>query len=226
MDVSKHVREHRSLLAGIEKRTLIGIARRLPEWVSSDLLTGLGLAAMLGAGLAYWAGRWNRWTVLLVPVALAVNWFGDSLDGTVARVRNQQRPRYGFYVDHVLDVIGLVFLLGGLALSGFMTPLVAVGLFAAYVMVAAEVFLSTCVQGVFRLSALGVGPTELRIVLSIGTLFLLRDPVCRIPGLGRYLLFDVGGIVAIAGMGAAFLLSAVQNTRALYRAEPLPGVSR
>jgi phosphatidylglycerophosphate synthase len=226
MDVSKHVREHRSLLARIERRTLISIARRLPEWVTSDLLTGLGLAAMLGAGLAYWAGRWNRWMVLLVPVALAVNWFGDSLDGTVARVRNRQRPRYGFYVDHVLDVIGLLFLLGGLALSGFMTPLVAVGLFAAYVMVAAEVFLSTCVQGVFRLAAFGFGPTELRIVLGIGTLFLLRSPVCNVPGVGRYLLFDVGGIVAIAGMGAAFLFSAVQNTRALYRAEPLPGVSR
>jgi phosphatidylglycerophosphate synthase len=161
-----------------------------------------------------------------VPLALAVNWFGDSLDGTVARVRNRQRPRYGFYVDPVLDVVGLVLLLSGLALSGFMTPLIAVGLFAAYLVVAAEVFLSTCVQGVFRLAAFGFGPTELRIVLSIGTLFLLRDPIAEVPWVGRCLLFDVGGIVAIAGMGTAFVVSAIQNTRALYRAEPLPEAGR
>ncbi len=219
--VAEHVREHRSLLATSEKRTLLWIARRLPGWVTSDQLTLLGMLSMFAAGGLFWAARWNRAALPLVVVALAMNWFGDSLDGTVARVRNKQRPRYGFYVDHVIDVLGILALTGGLALSGFMNPLIALGLLVAYLMVAAEVFLATHVLGVFRLSNLGFGPTELRIVLSIGALYLLRSPFCTVAGMGPFRLFDVGGVVAIAGLGAAFLVSAARNTRDLYRAEPL-----
>jgi phosphatidylglycerophosphate synthase len=219
--ISEHTREHRSLLASAEKRTLIWIARRLPRWVNSDHLSLLGLASMFAAGVCYWISRWHKEALPLVVVALALNWFGDSLDGTLARVRNNQRPRYGFYVDHVIDVLGLMFLLGGLALSDFMNPLVALGLLAAYLMVAAEVFLATCVHGIFRLAGLGFGPTELRIVLSAGTLYLLRSPLVFVAGWGPYRLFDVGGIVAIVGLGMAFLVSAARNARDLYRAEPL-----
>ncbi|MBI1746924.1 MAG: CDP-alcohol phosphatidyltransferase family protein [Acidobacteria bacterium] len=220
--ISEHVREHRSLLADVEKKALVGIAQRLPAWVNSDHLTFLGFIAMIGAGTAFWIARWHKPALLLVVVALALNWFGDSLDGTVAWVRNRQRPRYGFYVDHVLDIAGALFLLGGLSLSGYISPFVAVGLLAGFAMVCAEVYLATCVLGVFRLSNLGFGGTELRIVLAAGTLWLAHSPIVRIPGLGTYLLFDVSGVVAIAGMAVAFVLSAVKNTRMLYRAEPLP----
>src|SRR5215218_1464804 len=113
-----HVREHRSLLASGEKALLIAIARRLPPWLSSDHLTLLGLAAMPAAGLAFAAIPATPWAAALFALALAVNWFGDSLDGTLARVRHQPRPRYGFYVDHVLDAIGVLFLIGGLMLGG------------------------------------------------------------------------------------------------------------
>ena len=92
-----------SLLAPIEKRCLIWLAKRAPRWMHSDHLTALGLIALLAAGFCYWYSRWNPLALLLVIVCLAVNWAGDSLDGTLARVRNKQRPRYGFYVDHVLD---------------------------------------------------------------------------------------------------------------------------
>jgi len=218
--VSEHVREHRSALAGLEKRILIWLAVRLPRWATPDHLTLLGLGAMLAAGLAYWAARWKPGALMLAVVALALNWFGDSLDGTLARVRNQERPRYGYYVDHVLDMVGLVFMLGGLAMSGYMSPLIALGLLVAYLIVAAEVFLATCVHGVFRLSSLGVGPTEMRIILAIGTLRLLYGPGIRLGKLGAFLLFDVGGIVAIAGLGLALVISIVRNARALYHAEP------
>jgi phosphatidylglycerophosphate synthase len=150
-----------------------------------------------------------------------VNWFGDSLDGTLARVRRHERPRYGFYVDHVLDIAGTTLLLGGLALSGYMTPLVAVGVLAAYLLVAAEVFLATAVGRAFHMSFLAVGPTELRILLSAGALALLVRPEVSPFGLGPFLLFDVGGVVAIPGLLAAMAISATRNTRALYRAEPL-----
>ena len=126
-----HVREHGSVLAAAEKRALVWMAKRLPPWITSDHLTLLGFASMFSAGMAYWAASQNRMALPLVVVALALNWFGDSMDGTLARVRNRQRPRYGFYVDHVLDIVGAFFLLGGLALSGYMSPLVAMGVLVA-----------------------------------------------------------------------------------------------
>jgi phosphatidylglycerophosphate synthase len=217
----KHVREHGSLLAVPEKRLLVWIAGRLPAWVSSDPLSGLALAAMLGAGLAFWGASWNPLLLAGVVVALALNWFGDSLDGTLARVREQQRPRYGFYVDHVMDLAGALFLFGGMGLSSYMSGGVALGLLVAYMMVAAESYLATHTCGVFRLSFLRVGPTELRLLLAAGALRLAFAPHVSLFG-HQLLLLDVGGVVATAGLGAAFVAAAVRNTAALYRAEPLP----
>ena len=134
---------------------------------------------MACAGVASWASHWFDASLFIVVGALAVNWFGDSLDGTVARVRNQQRPMYGFYVDHVIDIIGAVFLLGGLGLSPYMSPIVALVLLVAYLTLSAEIYLATHARGVFRISLFKVGPTELRILLAFGTLYLPH------PTLGR-----------------------------------------
>jgi len=218
---SGHVREHNSLLANSEKRLLIWIAHRLPGWVNSDHLTLLGLGSTFMAGLAFWAARWDSRALFLVVAALGLNWFGDSLDGTLARVRNQLRPRYGFYVDHVIDVVGALFLFGGLAASGYMHPLIGMGLLVGYLLVAAESFLATHAQGVFRLSFIGVGPTELRILLAIGTVYTFYRPMVHLGNLGAFRLFDVGGVVGIAGLGIALFVSAARNTVALYKAEPL-----
>ena len=136
--------------------------------MSSDHLTLLGLLAMPAAGLAFAAIPIAPWSAALFAAALAVNWFGDSLDGTLARVRCQPRPRYGYYVDHVIDLAGTAALIGGMAASGLMNPTVALALLAAYFLVSAETYLATHSVGVFRLSFAGVGPTELRILLAIG----------------------------------------------------------
>ena len=176
---------------------------------------------MLMAGIAYWVASLNRLALWVVVIALALNWFGDSLDGTLARVRNQQRPRYGYYVDHVLDMVGTLFLLGGLALSGYMSPLLALGLLVAYLMTASEEFLSTHVQRVFHLSFLKIGPTELRIILAIGTVYLLHNPWVQLGAIGVYRLFDVGGVIAIAGLFLKLVVCAVRTSRALYLAERL-----
>src|SRR5207253_403515 len=101
------------------------LARRMPKWVNSDHLTFLGFLGMILAGTCYFYAKWNSLALVGAVVALAVNWFGDSLDGTLARVRNQQRPRYGFYVDHIADSFGTLVLIGGLGLSGYMTGAVA-----------------------------------------------------------------------------------------------------
>jgi len=214
-----HVREHRSILAASEKRLLVFIAERLPRAINSDHLTTLALAAMGMAGAAFAAARWERRALWLVVVALALNWFGDSLDGTLARVRRAERPRYGFYVDHVLDIAGTTLLFGGLACSPFMTPAIALALLIAYLLVAGEVFLATAVHGVFRMSVGGIGPTELRIILAAGAIALLRDPHLSIGPL-TVRLFDVGGAVAVAGLLAAFTAAVVRNARALAVAEP------
>jgi phosphatidylglycerophosphate synthase len=218
---AKHSREHASVLMQSEKRLLIWIARRLPARVTPDHLSLLGLGAMLLAGLAFWVSQWAPLALLVVVAALALNWFGDSLDGTLARVRDQQRPRYGFYVDHVIDVAGTLLLLGGLALSGHMTPLIALGVLVAYLMVCAESYLAAHTVGVFRMAYLGVGPTELRILLAAGTLFLLFKTTVPLGGLGRFLLFDIGGVCAIAALAVTFVVSAVRNTMTLYGEETI-----
>lgn len=217
-----HTRENSGLLAAVEKRALVWIARRLPAGVNSDHLSAVGLGAMVAGGLSFAAFQFTPWAAAGVLVSLVANWFGDSLDGTVARVRGQQRPRYGFYVDHVIDLAGTTFLLAGLACSGLMTPLAAALVLAGYLLVSAETYLATCAAGVFRMSFLGVGPTELRVVLAIGALRAARDPWVSFGELGSMRLFDLGAAIAATGLAIVFAVSAVRNTQALYAADPLP----
>ena len=210
-----------SLLAPIEKRCLIWLAGRTPAWINSDHLTALGLIALVGAGLSYWYARSNRAGLLLASVCLALNWLGDSLDGTLARVRECQRPRYGFYVDHVVDALGTFFLLGGLALSGYMSPAVAGGLVVAYFLLSIEVYLATYTIGTFHISFWKFSPTELRILLMIGNMALLYQPMARIAG-RSWPLFDFGGAIGICGMAVMLVVAVTRHTLYLYRAEPLP----
>jgi phosphatidylglycerophosphate synthase len=214
-----------SLLAPLEKKCLIWLARHTPRPVNSDHLTALGLASLAGAGVCYGCARWNSACLLGVILFLALNWLGDSLDGTLARVRNQQRPRYGFYIDHVVDAFGTLFLLAGLALSGYMSERVAAGLLIAYFMLSIEVYLATYTLGTFHLSFWKFSPTELRILLMAGNIALLYKPVVHLFG-RAYLLFDVGGAIGIAGMTLMLLTAAASHTVALYRAEPVPRGSR
>jgi len=210
-----------SFLADAERRCLRWMAARLPAAIRSDHLTALALAAMLMTGLSYWFARAHPAGLVAAVLWLGVNWFGDSLDGTLARVRGHERPRYGFYVDHVLDAFGMIFLLGGLGLSGYMSPLVALGLLVAYFLMSIEIYLATYCLGRFQMSFWKIGPTELRLILSAATILLLVHPHAVVFG-RTYLLFDVGGVVAAVCLALTALASAIGNTRALYAAEPLP----
>ncbi|MGE5646792.1 MAG: CDP-alcohol phosphatidyltransferase family protein [Acidobacteriota bacterium] len=219
MDTAAMKREQTSLLAPLEKRALLWLAHRMPQWVNSDHLTLLGFIAMFAAGLGYWAARSHPQALVWVSAALVVNWFGDSLDGTLARVRNRQRPRYGFYVDHMTDAIGTAFLLGGLALSGFMSAAVAVTLLIVYLLLSIQSYLATYARGTFQLSFWKFSPTELRVLLIAGNIaLLLRGPLARLAGMD-FLLFDVGGVIGIIGMTAILIVSSIRNTAALYRDE-------
>jgi phosphatidylglycerophosphate synthase len=214
-------RQQQSFLAAAEKKALVWMARRMPAAVNSDHLTVLGFAAMLGAGLAYWWAAVNPLALFLVNAMLVVNWFGDSLDGTLARVRNKSRPRYGFYVDHVVDAFSTFFLLGGLALSGYMSPLIALGTLIAYLMINIEVYLATYTMGTFKMSFFKFGPTELRLLLIIGNTVLYFKPLVHVFG-PPLLLYDIGGAVGIVGMGLGLIITSIRHTRQLYREETRP----
>jgi phosphatidylglycerophosphate synthase len=214
-------RAHTSFLAAAEKRTLIWIAHRLPAIVNSDHLTVVGFVSLILAGGAYWYASLQPWALLLVIPLLALNWFGDSLDGTLARVRNRQRPRYGFYVDHILDALGMSVLMAGLSFSGYMTPWVGGIFLIAYLLLSIEIYLATYSIGTFHLSYWKFGPTELRILLVAGNLFALRRPTATIAG-HDFLLFDVGFAVGAVALVAILVQATVKHIVMLYREETLP----
>ena len=207
-----------SWTAAPERRILVWLAAHTPSRIGPDHLTVLGLAAQIGAGAFYAAASRHRYALLGVIACLALNWLGDSLDGTLARVRHCQRPKYGFYVDHMVDSFGALALMGGLALSGYMHPWIAIGLLVAFLMLSIQSYLATHAFGEFRLSFWRFGPTELRLLLAIGNLALLWKPVVHFIG-GKYRLFDVGGAIGLAGMSLMLVFFTAQNTARLYRAE-------
>jgi archaetidylinositol phosphate synthase len=209
-------RIHNGLTSNPERRLLVWMAECTPRWISSDHLTFLGFLAQVMAGVSYALSGWNRYWLLAGVFFLALNWVGDSLDGTLARLRQQQRPRYGFYVDHLVDTFGGLALMSGLAVSGYMHPYIAIGLLVAFLMLSIQSYLATYTLGEFQLSFWRFGPTELRILLSAGNVALLFRPMIFH---GHYRLFDVGGAVGLLGMTAMLIFFAVRNTRRLYAEE-------
>ena len=214
-------REQTSVLAPVERTILRGLARRMPSWINSDHLSVLGLAAMLMAGVCYAASRQNPLMLHVVNLCIFLNWFGDSLDGTLARYRDRQRPRYGFYVDHIIDTFGAMFLIFGLAISGFMSERVAAAMLVVFFMLAINSYLTAYALGVFKISHWKMGPTELRLLLCIGNLYLIHSSHTHILG-RRLLLYDVGGVVSIIGMAAMLVFSSIKTTHKLYNLERLP----
>ena len=206
-----------SVLAVPEKRLLIWMAERTPSWIHPDHLTLFGFVAQLLTGVSYALARSSQLGLAGAIVFLILNWFGDSMDGTLARVRQRQRPRYGFYVDHMLDSLGAVALMAGLALSGYMRPLIAIALLVMFLLLSIQSYLATYALGEFRMSFWSLGPTELRLLLIVGNLAVFRWPV-----LGGYRLFDAGGAVGIVGMSAMLLWFTGRNIARLYNEERVP----
>jgi archaetidylinositol phosphate synthase len=214
------VRLNRSLTAASEKRLLVWMAERMPAWVSSDGLTLLGFASQIAAGGCYAMARYDRRWLAMGVWFIILNWLGDSLDGTLARVRSQQRPRYGFYVDHMADAFGAVALMGGLGFSGLLHWPVAVAMLVGFLLLAGESYLATYTLGRFEMSQGIFGPTEIRLLLIAGNVALMRSPYATIAG-HRMMLFDVGGVIASAGMLGMAMWVTARHTAELYRQEPL-----
>jgi len=214
-------RINQSLTASVEKRALQWMALRAPRWLTSDHLTLLGFAAQIASGFSYFLTRYDRRALLLVVACIALNWLGDSLDGTLARTRHQERPRYGFYVDHMADIFGSVALMTGLACSTLLHPSIAIAMHVAFLILSAESYLATHTLSRFVLSQGFFGPTEIRILLIAGNLAALRSPYSVLHG-HKFLLFDIGGAIAAGAMLFLSIAVAIRHTARLYREEPLP----
>jgi phosphatidylglycerophosphate synthase len=210
LEISK--RDLRSFTADIEKRVLVAIARRLPSWIGPDHLTALGVISMAGASICYRLVTVSSFALIGVNVFLFLNWFGDSLDGTLARVRQKQRPRYGFFVDHLADAFGAIFLLAGLGLSGLVPLLPALALLIAYLLLQVHIALKAHTTRVFQIAFGGVGGTEARMLLAAMNTALMISP-----GLQAF-----GGPVAwacAAVLVAVVVIDGIVTGRALDREE-------
>jgi phosphatidylglycerophosphate synthase len=208
-----------SLVAPVERKLLLWLAARIPLGINPDHLTVLGALAMLAAGVCYYLSQWNPLCLHLVNLSLAVNWFGDSLDGTLARYRRRQRPRYGFYVDHIIDAFGTASILLGLAWSGLIHLHLGYMLLILYLILSINVYLATHTLGTFTLSFWLLSPTEGRILLALANLIVLFHPVVTWSG-HTLRVFDLIGGILCAVLITITLVSVVRNIAALYRAEP------
>jgi phosphatidylglycerophosphate synthase len=206
-------REKTFLLARPEGRVLEWIARRLPRWVLPDHLTALGVLAAVGIAAAYVLSNRDPAWLWAASGLLVVHWLGDSLDGTLARVRRIERPRYGYYLDHLVDAIATAVIGIGLGLSPYMLLAVGLVIVIAYLVLSINTYLETHAFGVFTLGYGRVGPTEARLMLiAVNTLLVLGI-------LGNGLL-DVLGIGLAAVMIVALIGRAGRNLRRLAELEP------
>ncbi|HEY7529537.1 MAG TPA: CDP-alcohol phosphatidyltransferase family protein [Gemmatimonadota bacterium] len=214
-------REPNFVLARFERRVLPWLARRLPSWVTPDHLTLLGILAAIGISAAYLLSNEDPAWLWAVNALLVVHWFGDSLDGTLARVRRIERPKYGYYLDHLTDAFSTVAIGLGIGLSPYMLLSIGLAIVIAYLVLSINVYLETHVFGVFRLGYSWVGPTEARAVLFVVNGLLAAgaglDFTIREIGLTP---LDVIGVLAAATMIALLLVRVGANLRTLAREEP------
>jgi len=215
-------REKTFLLARPEGRVLEWIARRLPAWVMPDHLTGLGVLAAIGIAVAYVLSNGSEVWLWAASGLLVVHWLGDSLDGTLARVRKTERPRYGYYLDHLVDAIATTLIGLGLGLSPHMLLVTGLVIVIAYLVLSINTYLETHALGVFSLGYGRLGPTEARLLLIVANAVLALGlvPAVDVLGLGVTVL-DVAGLGIAGVMLVALGARAARNLRELARLEPV-----
>jgi phosphatidylglycerophosphate synthase len=209
------------VLSAAEKRLLIRIADRLPRWVLPDHLTLLGMFGSVMVTAAYVLSNQAVWWLWVANLGFVVNWFGDSLDGTTARVRRIQRPRYGFYLDHLTDAFSTLAIGLGLGLSPYMLLAVGLAIVVGYLILSINVYLESQVLGDFRFGYGVVGPTETRLILiGLNTVAAILGPIPYTVFSVRATVFDLFGLLAVGGMTLMLARRVVRNLRNLAVAEP------
>ena len=220
MQESKRVRV--ALTADIEKRALVALAHRLPGWVTSDHLTVIGVIGAIGVGVGYALSVVNVHWLWLASAMLVVNWYGDSLDGTLARVRHAQRPRYGYYLDHAVDAFTTVLIGAGIGLSPFVSLYAGLGIVILYLLMSVNVYLESAVYDEFKMDYGLIGPTEVRILLIV-----LNTVAIALVGTGRVSAEAIEpGANLVVGVGLGIMVLMIlwrfaRNLRRLAREDPL-----
>ncbi len=216
--VSAQKRIQESFLAPYEKRLLVFIAGKIPIRINSDHLTMLGFISAILCGVFYYLSKFNHNYLWVVNVLIFLNWFGDSLDGTLARVRNKQRPRYGYYIDHILDALSTSAILWGISYSGLINQLLALLTLTVYLIISINSYLSANVFGSFQISYWKISPTELRILMILGNIFVYFKPMVKIFSFNFY-LFDVGYSIGLIILFIMLIIHLIRNAVRLYREE-------
>lgn len=222
------VRIQTSFLNAAEKKALIWLAERQPKWADSDMLTFVGHIGAVVIALGFILANFSVHFLWLSIVGFVINWYGDSLDGTLARVRKQQRPIYGFYIDHTMDAINEALMFMGAGLSPFMRFDLACVLLVVYLMLTLNVAMNAHLKGEFRLTYAKLGPTELRLICIIACLLLigikpLRDFAVDIPltaGAFTLNILDVIGLVILLALIVIYFVTIVQDARYYAKIDP------
>lgn len=216
-----HERTTQFLLSPFEKIVLPRMAAALPRWVKPDHLTILGLVAATCIGISYILSKGDELWLWVANLLIIVNWFGDSLDGTLARVRKAERPRYGFYLDHITDAYSTLVIGLGLGLSPYMTLSVGLSLVIAYLLLSINVYLETHAFGEFHSSYGQLGPTEVRLMLILLNTAAIAHGVLPFTIYGiKVTLFDLIGLGAALGMFGLLIQRTMHNLRTLAAIEP------
>ncbi len=217
-----------SFINGVERKALVWLAERQPRWVTSDFLTLVGTfgALLVGAGfvLTFYSINW----LWLSIAGLAINWYGDSLDGTLARVRNSQRPIYGYYIDHTIDCINEALMFIGAGLSPLMNLHLALALFILYLFLTINVSMNAHLKSEFRLTYAKLGPTEFRILIALSCLVLIAFPTCDVFTLSVRLLghttvlstLDLLALFLVVLLTGIYLCTIVSDARKYAKIDP------
>ncbi len=211
-----HTRENKSFLGALEKKALLWLAARMPAWVVPDTLTAIGLLASFLIFASYALTYFDKGFLWLASFGFVLQWFGDSLDGTLARYRKIERPRYGFFVDHIIDSISEVLIFIGLGLSPFLRFDLALLALVSYLLASIYVYLATYVHGVFRISYSGIGPTEMRFIAIVANtiVFFTGNPTFNI-AITTTTLFDLVVIGVILIILTLFLINTISTAMTL-----------
>ncbi len=220
-----HTRINNTLLGGVEKRALFWMAARMPAWVVPDTLTAIGLLASFLIFVSYALTFYNKAFLWLASFGFLLQWFGDSLDGTLARYRKIERPRYGFFVDHIIDTVSEVLIFLGLGLSPFLRFDLALLALVSYLLLSTYVYLVTYVNGIFQISYARLGPTEVRVlaVLANTLVFFSANPTVHLFKNGPASLqvsltyYDLVAIFFMALVGAFFIINTISTAINLSR---------
>jgi phosphatidylglycerophosphate synthase len=215
--VENHKRENDILLGFLERPALKWLAAHMPAWVTPDVLTSLGIIASILIFVSYALTNVSQYFLILASFGFVLNWFGDSLDGTLARYRHIERPRYGFLIDHYVDAISTVLIFIGLGISPYVDLTVASMGVIAYLLVSIMVYLITYVTGVFNITNAKIGPTEIRVlaILANTTMLIIGNPKVNLPIFGPTTLYTLFvGFIALL-MTLYFLINTSIQARKL-----------